>query len=75
MDSLAWMFSRAEGDGQHGLCLWGEALGGEVGSLLPVSCHQNDLKPVLWVIFGRHSVPGIRFQLRLPARVGLVSHE
>lgn len=43
----------------------GEAMGGEVGSLLPVSCHHNDLKRMLWVIFGRHSAPGIRFQLTL----------
>ena len=45
---LAQMFSRREGDGWPGLCLRGEALGGEVGSLLSVSCYHSDLKPALW---------------------------
>lgn len=43
----------------------GTAERGEVGSWFSVSCHCKDLRPVLWVTFGQHSAPGVRFQLTL----------
>lgn len=48
-------------------CLW--ALGGDrherEGEQLPDSCHHNDLRPVLWAIFGQHSTLEVRSQLTL----------
>lgn len=61
------VFSEGEDARQHWLGLWaqpGRTAGrGKVGSSLLGSCHHKDLRPALWVNFGQHSAPGVRFQL------------